>query len=619
MSADHGGSQGDSKRAPDNAYKWVALSNTTLGVLMVTINQSILLISLPNIFRGIGLDPLQPANTSYLLWMLMGFMLVTAVLVVSLGRVGDMYGRVRIYNLGFAIFTLASILLSVTWMTGAPGALWIIVIRVVQGIGGACLFANSGAILTDAFPEHERGMAMGINGVAAVSGSFLGLILGGLLAPVEWRLVFLVSVPFGLFGTVWAYLKLRDTGVRTRSSIDWAGNVTFAVGLISLLVGVVYAIQPYGHHAMGWTNPAVLAAIGAGLALLGLFVWIEFRVEDPMFRLRLFRIRAFTAGNVAGLLGAMTRGGLQFVLIIWLQGIWLPLHGYSFAQTPLWAGVYMVPLTIGFLVAGPVSGILSDRYGARPFATAGLLISVAAFLLLNTLPIDFSYPGFAALIFLWSLGAGMFFSPNQAGVMNSLPHDQRGAGAGMFNTFQNSASVLSMGVIFTVITLGLAAGLPSHLYRGLVAQGVPAGAAHTVATLPPIGTLFAAFLGDNAIQLELGRMGVLHTLPHAKVAYLTGRQFFPSLISEPFANGLHLAMYFAAATSLLAAIASILRGGRYVHAREPLSEEVGEGLAGAGMVADGLAAGELLADEDEPLNADGLAGEDVVVVEAAAL
>jgi MFS family permease len=559
---------------------------------MVTINQSILLISLPDIFRGIGLDPLQPSNTSYLLWMLMGFMLVTAVLVVSFGRVGDMYGRVRMYNLGFAVFTFASVLLSVTWMSGVAGALWIIVIRVVQGIGGALLFANSSAILTDAFPEHERGKAMGINGVAAVGGSFLGLILGGLLAPVEWRLVFLVSVPFGLFGTVWAYLKLQDRGVRTRSSIDWAGNVTFAVGLIALLAGMVYAIQPYGHHTMGWTNPAVVAAIAGGIAVLGLFVWIEFRVPHPMFRMSLFRIRAFTAGNVAAMLGAMGRGGLQFVLIIWLQGIWLPLHGYSFSQTPLWAGIYMVPLTIGFLIAGPVSGILSDRYGSRPFATAGLLVSACSFLLLNALPIDFAYIWFASLIFLWALGAGMFFAPNQAGVMNSLPGNQRGAGAGMLMTFQNSASVLSIGVFFSVIALGLSASLPGHLYSGLIAQGVPSNAAHAVAGLPPIGTLFAAFLGDNPIKLELTRLGVLQTLPHARATYLTGRQFFPRLISAPFADGLHLAMYFAAATSLIAATASLLRGGRYVHRTESLSEEIGEGLTGAAVAADGLAATE---------------------------
>ena len=571
--------------APSPRYKWIALSNTTLGVLMVTINQSILLISLPNIFQGIHLDPLGPANTSYLLWLLMGFMLVTAVLVVSFGRVGDIYGRVRMYNLGFAVFTFFSILLSITWMTGAMAAIWLIVMRVFQGVGGALLFANSSAILTDAFPPNERGMAMGINGVAAVSGSFIGLILGGLLAPVEWRLVFLVSVPVGLFATVWAYLKLHDSGVRTPARIDWAGNITFALGLILLLVGIVYSIQPYGHHTMGWTNPFVDGTIVAGIALLVLFVLIEFRVPDPMFRLRLFRIRAFTAGSIAGALGAMGRGGLQFVLIIWLQGIWLPLHGYSFAQTPLWAGIYMVPMTAGFLLSGPISGILSDRFGARPFATGGLAVSGASFVLMNLLPINFPYPAFALLILLWSLGAGMFFSPNVAAVMNSLPASERGVGAGMLNTFQNSANVLSMGAFFTVITLGLASTLPTHLYGGLVAQGVPSQAAHSVASLPPIGTLFAAFLGYNAVQIELGHAGVLAHLPHSTASYLTGRQFFPRLISAPFAHGLHLALYFAAVVTFIAAVASVLRGGRYVHQREPLGEEIAEGFAGVGELA----------------------------------
>src|SRR5580693_4185998 len=340
-------------------YKWIALSNTTLGILMVTINQSILLISLPDLFRGIKLNPLVPSNTSYFLWTFLGFLLVTAVLVVSLGRVGDIYGRVRMYNLGFAVFTLFSILLSVTWLTGVPGALWIIIMRIFQGVGGAFLFANSTAILTDAFPANERGKAMGINGIAAVSGAFLGLILGGVLAPIEWRLVFLVSVPFGIFGTVWAYLKLKDSGVRVHTTIDWWGNVTFAVGLIALLVGITDGILPYGGHTMGWTAPGVIAAIAGGITVLLAFVVIESRVDAPMFRLPLFRIRAFTMGSVAGLLAALGRGGLQFMLILWLQGIWLPQHGFSFARTPLWAGIYMIPLTVGFLLLGPVSGILS--------------------------------------------------------------------------------------------------------------------------------------------------------------------------------------------------------------------------------------------------------------------
>ena len=563
-------------------YKWIALSNTTLGILMVTINQSILLISLPALFRGIRLNPLVPSNTSYFLWVFMGFLLVTAVLVVSLGRVGDIYGRVRMYNLGFAIFTIFSILLSVTFLSGPAGALWIIIMRVFQGVGGAFLFANSTAILTDAFPEDERGKAMGINGIAAVSGSFLGLLLGGVLAPVQWRLVFLVSVPFGLFGTIWAYLKLRDNGIRIPAKIDWLGNALFAIGLISLLTGIVYSLLPYGGHPTGWTNPYVLTAIFGGIAVLGLFAWVETRVEQPMFRLGLFRIRAFTAGNIAGLLGALGRGGIQFMLIIWLQGIWLPQHGYSFSQTPLWAGIAMVPLTVGFLIVGPLAGALSDRYGARLFATAGLIVSGAAFLLLELLPINFSYIWFALLMLLFAVGMGLFFSPNQASVMNSLPPDQRGAGAGMLNTFQNSATVLSMGLFFTIVTLGLAAHLPSHLYNGLVAAGVNPAAAHTVANEPPIGSLFSAFLGYNPIQQLLGPTGALQHLPAGQAAYITGRSFFPKLIEQPFASGLHLAFTFAAAATVVAIIASAVRGGRYLHTTEPVLDELADGAAETG-------------------------------------
>ncbi len=566
-------------------YKWIALSNTTLGVLMVTINQSILLISLPAIFRGINLNPLTPSNTSYFLWVFMGFLLVTAVLVVSLGRVGDMYGRVRMYNLGFAVFTLFSILLSITWMNGVPGAIWIIVMRVFQGVGGAFLFANSSAILTDAFPADERGKAMGINGIAAVSGAFIGLVLGGVLAPIEWHLVFLVSVPFGLFGTVWAYLKLRDIGARVKAKIDWLGNATFAVGLIALLTGIVYSLLPYGGHPTGWTNPFVLLAVFGGLAVLVLFIFIETRVSQPMFRLSLFRIRAFTAGNVAGLLAALGRGGLQFMLIIWLQGIWLPQHGYSFAQTPLWAGIAMVPLTLGFLVMGPVSGVLSDRLGARGLATLGLAVSGASFLLLELLPMNFGYLWFALLIFLFAVGMGLFFSPNQASVMNSLPPDERGAGAGMMNTFQNSATVLSMGLFFTIVTLGLAADLPTHLYHGLTAAGVAPGPAREVADQPPIGSLFSAFLGFNPVKELLGPTGALSHLSASQAAYVTGRSFFPSLIEQPFANGLHLAFDFAAGATLIAVIASALRGKRFVHKAQPVAEELAEGAADSAAVA----------------------------------
>ncbi len=560
-------------------YKWIALSNTTLGILMVTINQSILLISLPDLFRGIQLNPLVPSNTSYFLWVFLGFMLVTAVLVVSLGRVGDIYGRVRMYNLGFAVFTLFSILLSVTWLVGPAGAIWIIVMRVFQGVGGAFLFANSTAILTDAFPPDERGKAMGINGIAAVAGSFLGLMLGGLLAPIEWRLVFLVSVPFGLFGTVWAYLMLRDNGVRIPAKIDWLGNTLFAVGLISVLTGIVYSLLPYGGHPTGWTNPWVLTGIFGGIVVLVLFCWVETKVAAPMFRLGLFKVRAFTAGNIAGLLGALGRGGIQFMLIIWLQGIWLPQHGKSFAETPLWAGISMIPLTVGFLIVGPLAGALSDRFGARLFATTGLTVSGVSFLLLELLPINFNYIWFALLIFMFAVGMGLFFAPNQASVMNSLPPDQRGAGAGMLNTFQNSATVLSMGLFFTIVTLGLAARLPSQLYKGLTAAGVAPGAAKLVSSEPPIGSLFSAFLGYNPIKELLGPTGALNKMPPKQVAYITGRSFFPHLIEEPFASGLHLAFTFAAIATGIALIASAVRGKQYFYQAKPLAEELAESAA----------------------------------------
>jgi MFS family permease len=501
------------------------------------------------------------------------------VLVVSLGRVGDIYGRVRMYNLGFAVFTLFSILLSVTFLTGVPGVLWIIIMRILQGVGGAFLFANSTAILTDAFPPGERGKAMGINGIAAISGAFIGLLLGGVLAPIEWRLVFLVSVPFGLFGTIWAYLKLKDNGVRIQAKIDWLGNTLFAVGLIAVLTGIVYSLLPYGGHPTGWTNPWVLAGIVGGIAVLVLFSWVETKVPQPMFRLNLFKIRAFTAGNIAALLAALGRGGIQLMLIIWLQGIWLPQHGYSFSQTPLWAGISMVPLTIGFLITGPLAGIMSDRWGARVLATVGLAVSGASFLLLELLPINFSYIWFGLLIFLFSIGMGLFFAPNQAAVMNSLPADQRGAGAGMLNTFQNSATVLSMGLFFTIVTLGLAARLPGHLYKGLVAAGVSPAAAHQVASEPPIGSLFSAFLGYNPIKELLGPTGALAKMPAHQVTYITGRSFFPRLIEQPFAGGLHLAFTFAAIATGIAIVASAVRGRPAPHVPEPVAQELAEGAA----------------------------------------
>ncbi|HEU5331530.1 MAG TPA: MFS transporter [Actinocrinis sp.] len=539
-------------------YKWVALSNTTLGMLLATINSSIVLISLPAIFNGVRLDPLQPGNVSYLLWMLMGYMLVTAVLVVTLGRLGDMFGRVKIYNLGFAVFTVCSIILSLDPFTGAHGALWLIGWRVVQAVGGAMLMANSTAIITDAFPAEQRGTALGINIVAALAGSFLGLVLGGVLADWNWRSIFWVNVPIGILGTVWAYKSLHDISARRPGRIDWWGNLTFGIGLTALLAAISYGIQPYGGHTMGWTNPLILAGLIGGVAVLAVFAVVERRTAEPMFPLGLFRNHVFASSNAASLLMSIARGGLQFMLIIWLQGIWLPLHGYDYAQTPLWAGIYLVPLTLGFLIAGPLAGKLSDRFGHRPFAVGGLLVMALTFGGMLLLPTNFSYPVFASLILLNGLASGLFSAPNASSIMSNVPAHQRGAASGMRSTFQNSGMVLSIGLFFSLMVIGLASSLPSTLYSGLTAQGVPASAAHAVAALPPVGVLFAAFLGYNPIQQLLGPQ-VLHSLPARNAANLTGRSFFPHLIAGPFHDGLVVVFWLAIGMSVVGALASLIR------------------------------------------------------------
>lgn len=554
-------------------YKWIALSNTTLAVLLATLDASITIIAMPDIFRGIHLNPLQSGNSFYLLWMVLGYLIVSSVLIVSLGRLGDMFGRVRVYNLGFVVYTVASLLLTIDWMTGSAGATYLVIFRLVQGVGGAFLLANSSAILTDAFPANQRGMALGINNIVAVSGMFVGLVLGGLLAPISWRMVFLISVPVGLFGTVWAYRNLRELSRPQRGSkVDWPGNISFAVGLILIMISVTYGIRPYGHHAMGWLSPRVLILAGAGVVSLMVFAIVELRTDEPMFRLPLLRIRAFSAGTLSTFLSSVARGGLMFMLIIWLQGVWLPQHGVDFADTPLRAGICMLPLTVGMLIAGPAFGILSDRYGARPFATSGMIAAALTFMALWLVPINFSYPVFGAVLFAIGFSMGMFASPNRAAVMNSLPPQDRGAGGAMNQTFQNSAQVLSVGIFFSLMIAGLSANLPHTLSSGLHANGVPLATAQAIGKIPPVSVLFAAFLGYNPVKSLVGTH-VLDKLPAHSQAVLTGRSFFPHLISSPFRDGLHTALAFSVIACVIAAGASALRGGVYHHTDAPVTED----------------------------------------------
>ncbi|MHB8148081.1 MAG: MFS transporter [Vulcanimicrobiaceae bacterium] len=543
-------------------YRWIALSNTTLAIFMSALDGSIVIIALPAIFRGIYLDPLAPGNFGYLLWMIVGYMLVQAVMVVTLGRLGDMYGRVKIYNLGFVVFTIASLLLSFDPFTGGNGALWLIGWRLLQALGGSMLTANSAAILTDAFPSNRRGFALGVNQIAGLSGQFLGLVAGGVLAIIDWRAVFWVNVPIGIFGTVWAYRSLRETGHHQAGRIDWWGNLTFALGLGAVLVAITSGIHPYGHHAMGWTNPATYLPLIGGVALLIAFVVIEERVAEPMFDLSLLRIRAFAAGSAAVLAAAIARGGLQLMLVIWLQGIWLPLHGYRYTDTPLWAGIFLLPLSAGFLVAGPLSGYLSDRFGARLFATTGLLVFAASFVGLLLLPIDFSYLMFAVLIAGTGIGSGMFAAPNTSAIMSSVPAGRRGVASGMRATFQNSGNLLSIGIFFSLMIVVLAKSLPSAMIAGLSQQGVPIETATQIAALPPVSSLFAAFLGTNPLQRLLAPSGVLAHLSQVHRDTLTGTQFFPHLIAGAFHQGLMVVFALATALSLFGAVASFLRGSR---------------------------------------------------------
>ncbi|MBW9141670.1 MAG: MFS transporter [Candidatus Aramenus sp.] len=553
-------------------YKWVALSNTTVGILMATINGTITIISLPAIFRGIEINPFT--SFQYLLWILMGYNIVTATLLVSFGRLSDMYGRVRLYNLGFLIFTIGSILLFITPNTGTLGALELIFFRIVQGIGGAFLMANSAAILTDAFPYTERGKALGINQIAGLAGSLIGLILGGILSVINWRYVFLVSVPVGIFGTIWSYAKLKELSKPSRNEgLDPIGNVTFGLGLILILVGVTYGLMPYGTSQTGWGDPWVIASMIAGAGLLGSFLYVEKKVKYPMFRLELFKIRMFAAGNIASMLRSFAYGGLMIMLIIFLQGIWLPLHGYSYSETPFWAGIYTIPLMLGFVTMGPVSGWLSDRHGARLLATLGMVIVGAGFLGLTMLPYNFSYPEFAIIIFIMGLGNGMFASPNTASIMNSVQSKYRGVASGMRATLQNSGQTASIALFFTIVILSLAIALPHSLAQSVTQAGAPQ-LVPVVQKIPVTGALFAAFLGYDPVKTILSSLpqNIVASIPSTAITTMEQRVWFPTAIAPAFMSALRDAFYVGAGMSFIAAITSALRGRIQIAEEEKVNE-----------------------------------------------
>ena len=565
------------------AYKWTVLSNTTLGGLLASIDGTILLISLPVVFKGLGVDPFDTSNFPLLIWLLLGYGVVTATLLVSFGRLSDMWGRARMYNFGFAVFSAGSILLFAEPWQGTMGAWALVFFRLIQAVGAAFLFANSAALLTDAFPPEERGKAMGVNQIAFIGGSMVGLIAGGIIAGIPdihlgpyvlptWRIIFLVSVPVGVIGTIWAYLRLHEISIRAPDQhVDYAGNFTFGAGLVLLLVGTTYGLLPYGSSSTGWSSPWVLAALVSGSALLALFIFIETRVPDPMFRLQFFRVRSFAAGTSAAFLGALARGGLMLLLVIWFQGIWLPLHGYSFAETPFWAGIFMLPLIVGFLVSGPISGWFSDRHGPRGIATVGMSIGAASFFALAFVPVDFVYWQVGAILFTSGIGMGMFAAPNAAAVMNSVPPENRGSASGMLATLQNAGQQLSLAMFFTIIIVGLAAHLGGTVPGALSAAGVPPNDAAILGQAigaNPTGALFGTFLGENPMaQLLAGVSGVpgWTPLPPAVTATLTAPHFFASLVEPGFGASISSAFFVAGGLTAAAAVISALRGERFIY------------------------------------------------------
>jgi MFS family permease len=556
----------------DLEYKWTAMTTVFIATLIGSINMMIILIAIPSIFNGIHIDPLN--SFPYLLWILMGYMLVVAILLLSFGRLSDMYGRVKMFQLGFLIFTVGSILLYFTPSTGDAGAFEIIIFRMIQAVGGALFMANSAAILTDAFPSDERGKALGINTVAGMSGNILGLVLGGILAIFNWRYIFLVSVPFGLIGTILSYYKLKELSIKAiKTKLDIWGNLTFVSGITLLLIGVTYGLIPYGNNPMGWNNPWVIASMSLGLISLILFPIIETRVESPMFNLNLFKIKSFTFGILATLLSGLARGGAMILIIILLQGIWLPLHGYSYASTPFWAGVYLMPLIIGMIVMAPISGILSDKYGPRWIATTGMALVTLSFLLLIALPSNFSYPELGLILLVMGIGNGMFGSPNNASIMNSVSAEDRGVASGMMFTMFNTATPASIAIFFTIVVIGLTQRFPEAMTSSLASIGA-VQLAPIISNIPPTGALFSALLGYNPVA------GILSTLPtplvalipHSTLNTLTSTTWFASTFENAFIPSLKISFYIAAIISAIAAILSALRGEKYIHNDEPLKK-----------------------------------------------
>ncbi|MGC8546413.1 MAG: MFS transporter [Thermoplasmata archaeon] len=545
-------------------YKYTVLTNTMLGALMASINMNIVMITLPSIFRGLNINPFAPGEFVYLLWILMGYSIILASILVTFGRISDLYGRARMYTWGFIIFTIASILLSIVpGNSGNNGALMLIVFRMVQAVGAGFLMVNSTALLTDAFPVYERGKAMGINQISFIVGSLLGLILGGFLSGYDWHLVFIVNIPFAIAGTIWSIFKLKETAEKQKVHMDIWGNVSLALSLILISLGFTYTLEPYKNSQMGWGSPYVIASFIFGIIFLIAFVFIERRVKGPLFNLSLFKIKPFAFGNLSLLLSSLGRGAVMFLVIIWLQGIYLPLHGFSYTQTPFWAGIYMLPMLVGMVIFGPIGGALTDKYGARIFATSGMIVTSIGLFLLTLLPYNFNALQFELIIFLIGIGGGLFAAPNTTAIMNAVASKDRASANGMRMTINNVSSTISMAIFFSITITIFSQKLPSAMITSATSIGVPYQLALRLSSIPPSGALFGAFLGVNPISVIPSQL--LSTLSPSTLAALESSTFFPKVIGPSFMVGLSYSIYIALALSILGAVFSALMGERYVH------------------------------------------------------
>jgi EmrB/QacA subfamily drug resistance transporter len=433
-------------------YKWRVLTNTTVATLMSSIDANIVLISLPTIGRE-----LPGTSATLLLWILLGYSLLTAVVLLNFGRLSDIFGRVRLYVLGFAVFTVGSALCGFS-LTG----LELVLFRLVQAVGAGFLFSNSAAIITDAFPPNERGRALGVNQVSIVVGAVSGLVLGGVItSTIGWRWIFFVNVPIGIIATLRARYDLKEIArPETTARIDWVGNIAFAGGLVALLLGVTLG-------ALGQIpDPEAIGLAIAGLALLAAFVAIEFRETSPMLDLSLFRIREFSASASATLLNALARGAFTFILVFYLQGPPRYLSAFT-------AGLYLVPVSVSLATFGPISGWLSDRFGPRPFLLTGLVVSAAGFLWLATIGPAASFLQLAGPLILVGSGMGLFAAPNRAAMMTAVPPNRRGVASGIGVTFMNTGTTISLGLTLLIMTSVLSRPEIQAIFLGTAVQGGP--------------------------------------------------------------------------------------------------------------------------------------------------